>query len=196
MKKIIAIILLLIIMVGMTACVKTTTTPTEPTTIIMPTPENYSPAPTPPENTSNINILPDQPTTVIIIEDMTVPEGLIEDIFILVNQARMDAHIEPLMYNSEIQYVADLRAKEISEKFSHQRPDGTECFTAFPDDYNVAGENLIMADHEISSAEILMDTWMNSEGHRENILAQRFTSIAIGIYQTETLTYVTQIFVG
>ena len=126
----------------------------------------------------------------------TIPSGLIEDIFVLVNQARMDRQLEPLMYNAKLQEVADLRAKEISQKFSHTRPDGTPCYTAFPQDYNCAGENIIMADWQIATADILMDTWMNSQGHRDNILAARYTSIAIGVYRTETLTYVTQLFIG
>ena len=121
-------------------------------------------------------------------------DNLIKDIFALVNQARMDTELEPLTYNNELQEAADLRAKEVSQVFSHTRPNGEDFATAIKIDYIGAGENLIMADDEIADAEILMDTWMNSEGHRANIMSNDFTSIAIGVYKSDNVTYVTQLF--
>jgi len=53
-----------------------------------------------------------------------------------------------------------------------------------------------MADNPISEPEILLDTWMNSEGHRANILLPDFTSIAIGLYEKDDVTYAVQIFMG
>ena len=121
-------------------------------------------------------------------------EELIKDIFALVNQARMDNELEPLTYNNKLQSAAELRAQESSLSFSHTRPDGTSFASAIDLDYEGSGENLIMADNEISDAEILMDTWMNSAGHRANILSKDFTQIAIGVYRSNGVTYVAQLF--
>lgn len=121
----------------------------------------------------------------------------IQKIFELTNKAREENSLSALTYNKDIQAAADLRAKEISTKFSHTRPDGSSCHTVVENyDYKVTGENLIMADNPLSEPEILLDTWMNSEGHRANILLPDFTSIAIGLYEKDNITYVTQIFIG
>ena len=149
--------------------------------------------------TNDYQTIDDQPTT----EDKTPKEGsyaptkLAEDIFILVNQARMDAEVNTVSYNNkELQESADLRAKEISEKFEHTRPDGTDCFTAFPKDYVVGGENIIMADEPIATANNMMQSWMESEGHRHNILLADFTQMAVGIYEKDGVVYAAQLFIG
>ena len=123
-------------------------------------------------------------------------EKLIEDIFNLVNEARKENGIPALTYNKEIQDAADLRAKETSESFSHTRPDGSSCHDVIKLEYYATGENLLMADKEIATAENMMKTWMNSEGHRANILLKDFTEMAIGIYEKDNIVYATQIFLG
>ena len=123
-------------------------------------------------------------------------EKLIEDIFTLVNEARKENGIPALTYNKEIQDAADLRAKEASESFSHTRPDGSSCHDVIELEYYATGENLLMADKEIATAENMMKTWMNSEGHRANILLKDFTEMAIGIYEKDNIVYATQIFLG
>lgn len=123
-------------------------------------------------------------------------EQLINDIFVLINAQRLENHLHALLYNDDLQATADIRAKEASQKFSHTRPDGTDCYTAFPDFMNTAGENLLMSDNEIATAENIVNTWMNSQGHKDNILAERYTDTAIGIYITETTTFIAQIFIG
>lgn len=121
----------------------------------------------------------------------------IDKIFELTNKARQENNLPALTYNKDIQDAADLRAKEISTKFSHTRPDGSSCHTIVEKfEYRVTGENLIMADNPISEPEILLDTWMNSEGHRANILLPDYTSIAIGLYEKDDVTYAVQIFMG
>ena len=142
-------------------------------------------------------------TAPVTQEDNTPQEGsyaptkLAEDIFILVNQARMDAELNTVAYNNkDLQETADLRAKEITEKFAHDRPDGTSCFTAFPKDYVLAGENIIQADEPIATANNLMKSWMDSEGHKANILNPDFTTISIGVYEKDGVIYVAQLFIG
>ena len=97
----------------------------------------------------------------------------------------------------ELQNAADIRARECAEQFSHTRPDGTSCFTVVEEiDYGVVGENLIKADNPIATAKALVNSWMNSEGHRANILNADFTETAIGIYINDGVTYGAQIFMG
>ena len=128
--------------------------------------------------------------------EQTITDDLISEIFNETNQQRLNIKLHALNYNYDLQYAADLRAKEISTKFSHTRPNGTDCSTVVTIDYHVTGENIIMADNDIASADILMDTWMNSEGHRHNILLPDYTSMAIGIYRANGVTYAVQIFLG
>ena len=122
---------------------------------------------------------------------------LIQEIFNLTNLARTEQNLTPLTYNIELQTAADIRAQEISQVFSHIRPNNTTCFTVASEiEYNVIGENIIMADNPLNSPSILMDTWMNSEGHKANILFPDYSSIAIGIYVKDNVTYAVQLFIG
>lgn len=124
-------------------------------------------------------------------------ENLTKDIFELVNKERETAGVDKLTYSKDLQDAANTRAKECTTLFSHTRPDGSHCDTVIEDmDYTVTGENLIMADNPLATAENLMDTWMNSEGHCKNILLPEFTEMAIGIYVTDGVTYAAQIFMG
>ena len=123
-------------------------------------------------------------------------EQLIKDIFELVNQEREKNNIPTLTYNKEIQEVADIRAKEAAELFSHTRPDGSSCHDIIELEYYATGENLIKADKEIATAQNLMNSWMNSKSHRDNILLKDFTEMAIGVYEKDEIVYATQIFLG
>lgn len=122
---------------------------------------------------------------------------LIDDIFKLVNEERVKAGVKELYYNFDIQQAADIRAKECATEFGHTRPNGQSCFTVVEDqDYKVVGENLIKADKIIATAEMMMKSWMDSEGHRYNILLPEFTSVTIGLYEKDNVVYASQIFMG
>ena len=133
------------------------------------------------------------------VEDVEIPEDatLGEAIFLLTNQERLKEGLPTLSYNYELQDAADLRAKECAQQFSHTRPNGSSCHTVVEDfDYTVTGENLIKADKPVATAVKLVDAWMNSQGHRDNILLPEYTSLAIGVYETEDIIYAVQIFMG
>lgn len=131
-------------------------------------------------------------------EEVEIMEGtLSEQLFALTNQEREKEDLPALKYNKELQEAADIRAKECAENFSHTRPDGSSCHTVVADmDYKVTGENLVKADSPIATAKTLMGAWMDSEGHRANILLEDYTSIAIGTYEKDDVTYAVQIFLG
>ena len=76
---------------------------------------------------------------------------------------------------------ADIRAKELVSLFSHSRPDGSDYTTVLPSGLNAWGENVAMGQ---TSPEKVMESWMNSSGHRANILSSDFTLIGVGFYES------------
>lgn len=83
---------------------------------------------------------------------------------------------------------AMIRAAECSLLFSHTRPDSTLCMTV---NDKMSGENIAMGQ---STASSVMTSWMNSDGHRENILTEEYGSIGIGCFQIDGRYYWTQCF--
>lgn len=123
-------------------------------------------------------------------------DGLAAELLKQINQKRTANGLSALSYSADLQASADIRAKESVQNFSHLRPDGRGCETAVTVDYTVTGENLIQVTSEFATADIMMDTWMNSPTHRNNILLASFTKMAVGIYVSNGTTYVSTVFVG
>ena len=123
-------------------------------------------------------------------------DGLAAELLKQINQKRSANGLSTLSYSADLQASADIRAKESVQNFSHLRPDGRGCETAVTVDYTVTGENLIQVTSEFATADIMMDTWMNSPTHRNNILLASFTKMAVGIYVSNGTTYVSTVFVG
>ena len=123
-------------------------------------------------------------------------DGLAAELLKQINQKRSASGLSTLSYSADLQASADIRARESVQNFSHLRPDGRGCETAVTVDYTVTGENLIQVTSEFATADIMMDTWMNSPTHRNNILLASFTKMAVGIYVSNGTTYVSTVFVG
>jgi uncharacterized protein YkwD len=123
-------------------------------------------------------------------------DNLAAELLKQINQKRTANGLSMLSYSADLQASADIRAKESVQNFSHLRPDGRSCETAVTVDYAVTGENLIQVTNEFATADIMVDTWMNSPSHRNNILLASFTKMAVGIYVSNGTTYVSTIFVG
>ena len=107
----------------------------------------------------------------------------------LVNIERGKYGLSPLAMDNKLTEVAHLRAKEIVISFSHTRPNGSTCFTAAKElgvTYRSAGENIA---YGYPSPESVVTGWMNSEGHRKNILSQSFGKIGIGCYKNGRTLY-------
>ena len=114
----------------------------------------------------------------------------------LVNEARAAAGVPKLCYDPTLGRAAGQRAAECYVYYSHTRPDGSDFSTVLNDysgyDCGGAGENIAMG---APSAEQVMDAWMNSEGHRANILDPEYQSIGIGMfYQPDGHIAWTQLF--
>ncbi len=106
------------------------------------------------------------------------------EILRLTNIERVNAGLPPLKNETGAYYFANLRAKECHESFSHTRPNGKSFNTVFCDEkvfYVYAGENLAKCTNYPYDeyASVCVEGWMNSEGHRANILNPKFTSVAI-----------------
>jgi hypothetical protein len=92
--------------------------------------------------------------------------------------------------------LANIRAKELVQKFDHTRPNGSDCFTVLNDvSYYWAGENIAYNYHP--SPDKVFNQWLNSEGHRNNILNSNATHIGAGFYKaSDGRCYWVQILVG
>ncbi|WP_394918422.1 CAP domain-containing protein [uncultured Robinsoniella sp.] len=113
----------------------------------------------------------------------------------LVNQERAKAGLAPLEVKVNLQTAAQVRAKEIEKSFSHTRPNGSSFSTVLAEngvDYRGSGENIAWGQR---SPEEVMKGWMNSEGHRANILNKNFKYIGVGYHVNSNGTgYWTQLF--
>jgi len=127
--------------------------------------------------------------------DITTQNGYAEQIAALVNAERAKAGLPELTLQAEITDAANVRAAEIRRQFSHTRPDGRSFSTALSDNgisFRGSGENIAYGQQ---SPESVMEGWMNSSGHRANILNANYKNIGIGHYQDESgVNYWVQLF--
>ncbi len=124
------------------------------------------------------------------------PDYACKEVFDLVNQERAKQGLPAYKANSVMNEAADVRAKELAKSYSHTRPNGTSCITVMDESgirYAAAGENIAMGQR---TPESVMDDWMNSPGHRGNILGRDFDYIGIGHYQEGYYHYWVQLFAG
>lgn len=118
-------------------------------------------------------------------------------VVVIMNQERAAKGVGPITQSSTLDALAQIRAQEIVQSFSHTRPNGTSCFTVFEENgvtYLAAGENIAAG---YGTPEAVMQGWMNSEGHRANILNGSFGQVGIGYYTDPNSgygTYWVQIF--
>lgn len=118
-----------------------------------------------------------------------------EQVVALVNEERAKAGLSALTLDENIASAALIRSKEIETSFSHTRPDGRGFGTVLTDNgitYRGAGENIAWGQ---KTPEAVMTAWMNSAGHRANILDPNFKKIGVGHRQSSSGThYWTQLF--
>lgn len=117
----------------------------------------------------------------------------------LVNKERAQAGLAPLQLDADLSNVARYKSADMRDNqyFDHQSPtygSPFEMMQQFGIEYRYAGENIAAGQ---MSPEAVMNAWMNSPGHRQNIMNPNFTHIGVGYvsgggYQH----YWTQQFVG
>ncbi|UUC41375.1 CAP domain-containing protein [Clostridioides difficile] len=117
----------------------------------------------------------------------------------LVNIERSKAGLNPLTLDSSISNVATKKSQDMIDNnyFSHNSPTYGSPFDMlkkFGISYKTAGENIAMGQ---KTPKEVVNAWMNSEGHRKNIMNPNFSKIGVGVAQKSGGSiYWTQIFVG
>ncbi|SFM33200.1 CAP domain-containing protein [Salibacterium qingdaonense] len=120
------------------------------------------------------------------------------EVLTLVNEERTKRELEPLKMHNRLSGLADVKSQDMAENdyFSHTSPTYGSPFDmlkAFDFTYRAAGENIAAGQR---SPEQVVEGWMNSEGHRANILHKDFTHMGVGYVEGSGpyQTYWTQLF--
>jgi len=125
----------------------------------------------------------DAPESPIIVGDKEVPQ-------------KAGGTLGTLQYDYKLEEYAMQRAAEIATFFSHTRPDGRYFSTVFAEHgitYRYSGENIAWGQR---SPEEVVTAWMNSAGHRANILNANFKELGVGYRQNARgVNYFTQLFI-
>lgn len=106
-----------------------------------------------------------------------------KQVLTLTNAERSKNGLSPLKWDSSLASLAEKHCKDMIERnfFSHNNPDGETPFDRMKKAgilYMVAGENIAAGQY---SPEAVVESWMNSEGHRKNILNPNFTYLGVGV---------------
>ena len=110
-----------------------------------------------------------------------------KEILRLVNIERTKAGCKPLKLSRELFRPAAIRAREITKVFSHTRPNGLPFNSAFYGiEYNIVGENIAAGQ---TSCEMVMKQWMDSPGHRANILNKKYKYLGVGYFYDKNNRY-------
>lgn len=152
------------------------------------TPDNSQPDAGTPDNSQPDAGTPDTSTPAAPETPDTAAPGetnlsYAEQVVKLVNAERAKAGLAALTMQSDITSAANVRAKEIKQSFSHTRPNGSSFSSVLKEQgvsFRGAGENIAYGQ---KTPEQVMEGWMNSSGHRANILNANFKNIGVGYYQ-------------
>lgn len=124
-----------------------------------------------------------------------------KEVLVLVNKARKNAGLNELkMDNGALMNAADIRAKEITINWAHERPDHDPWDSVYDEeltDYKIRGENLGKGDIPTdgsSASQNIFDAWMNSRDHKANIMSPSFTHVSIACLEYNECYYWVQLF--
>ncbi|ELK46359.1 CAP domain-containing protein [Halobacillus sp. BAB-2008] len=126
------------------------------------------------------------------------PNEFEKEVVALVNEEREQRGLAPLKIDNRLSGMAKVKSQDLSDKdyFSHESPTYGSPFdmmNQFDFDYRAAGENIAAGQR---TPEQVVEGWMNSDGHRANILHKDFTHIGVGYVKGDGryTTYWTQLF--
>jgi uncharacterized protein YkwD len=139
-------------------------------------------------NTANLGLWGENAWVEEALTPPTPPPGEDGKVFELINQERIDEGLRPLIYSSQISAFAWKYANRMKDEdfYGHEDPQGRGLAERLKDadiSYSVAGE--IIAEN--SSADGAVQAWMNSPGHKEQILTSDYTTMGIGIVEIHPL---------
>ncbi len=128
-------------------------------------------------------------------DTMTADE---KEVFNLINQQRTNNGLQPLKVDNEVQRVAKIKAQDMvtNNYFSHESPvygSPFDMLKNFKVSYTTAGENI--AGNSSNSGAV--NAWMNSSGHKANILNSSFNYTGIGVVSSPKYGKIyVQMFIG
>lgn len=142
------------------------------------------------------------PSNESIVSDSNYIAEIEQAIFQRVNTERTAAGLPALSYNTTMEHYARIKSKDMGDNgyFSHEDKQGNLITAQMKADgvsYRAWGENIAYIQGINSNSDLatkFMDNWMNSSGHRANILSTNFSSIGIGVYKIGNTYYATQEF--
>ncbi len=132
-------------------------------------------------------------------QDSTSQSSYSAQVVSLVNEERAAKGLSALATDSQLTRLAQLKAEDMAKNkyFSHTSPTYGSAFDmmkTYGVSYDTAGENIATGQ---KTAEAVMEGWMNSQGHRANILNSAYTGIGVGYARSsDGTTYWVQIFKG
>lgn len=121
-------------------------------------------------------------------------QQFVDEVVRLVNVERKGNGRRELVVDPRLTQAANIRAREVSTLFEHVRPDGSDSFTVVDQmgiRYFAVGENIA---YNHKTPEAVMKAWMNSPGHRRNILDADYNAMGVGITTVNGSKYIVQIF--
>lgn len=124
----------------------------------------------------------------------TLHEAQTRKVLKMVNEERAKVGAKPLVMTEAQEWMAEQRAAELTALFDHTRPDGSSYASLAAEEgleCTRIGENIAAGQ---PNAEIVMASWMSSDGHRKNILDPSYTHIGIGCFQFGGMMYWVQYF--
>ena len=124
----------------------------------------------------------------------SVSAGIPSEVVRLTNSARSKNGYAALVEDGVLSEAAAVRAREIARSFSHTRPSGASFSSALSESgvsYLRAGENI--ASGQKSASEVV-NAWMNSPGHRANILNSSYSRIGSASVNIDGTHYWVQLF--
>jgi len=145
---------------------------------------------------SNTRLVEVNPGVYVVATEITT-EGTYNyndayEILRLLNEQRVANGLTELKMDKDLLEAAMLRCAELSVFYNHTRPTGLSCFSASEKMY---GENIAYGNASPDSAsETVMNAWMNSEGHRKNILTANYTTVGVGCFYKNGVYYWAQCF--
>ncbi|MBC2580876.1 SafA/ExsA family spore coat assembly protein [Clostridium sp. DJ247] len=131
------------------------------------------------------------PGQVLSIPNINDVKALENQVITLVNAQRAKAGLQPLKANWELSRVARYKSQDMANKgyFSHTSPTYGSPFKmmeSFGIRFTAAGENIAMGQR---TPQEVMNSWMNSSGHRANILNPSYNQIGVGLAKSSNGTY-------
>ena len=116
-----------------------------------------------------------------------------DQVVALINIEREQNGLQPVYASEELYAAAATRAEELTQSFSHTRPNGSSFYTILEEkaiSFSQCGENIATG---YQSPEEVVEGWMNSTGHRENILNANYEYLGVGVANDGSICW-TQLF--